>query len=80
MTFFNDWKIIILFCLSLGLAPFIPEPHIWGKIKWIAGGAHGMGAADWFDAVFHGLPWLLLIRLIVFKLINRRKANPANVR
>ncbi|HEY5690866.1 MAG TPA: hypothetical protein VIS49_05360 [Cyclobacteriaceae bacterium] len=80
MTFLNDWKIIILFCLSLGLAPFIPEPHIWGKIKWIAGGAHGMGATDWFDAVFHGLPWLLLIRLIVFKLINRRKANPANVR
>lgn len=43
--------------LSLGLAPFIPEPHIVGKIRWIAGGAVGMTGADWFDFVFHGFPW-----------------------
>jgi hypothetical protein len=28
------------------------------------GGAKGMGLIDWFDLVFHGLPWLLLLRLI----------------
>ena len=60
----NDWKIIGLLCLTLGLAPYYPEPHIWGKIKWIGGGAKGMGLIDWFDFVLHGIPWILLIRLI----------------
>lgn len=61
--FINDWKTVILLCLTMGLAPFIPEPHIWGKIKWLAGGAVGMGPMDWFDVVLHGFPWVLLLRL-----------------
>ncbi len=65
MNFFNDWKIVGIFCLTLGLAPFFPEPHIWGKLKWIAGGATGMSAMDWFDTIFHGLPWILLTGLLV---------------
>jgi hypothetical protein len=53
--------------LTLGLAPFIPEPHIIGKIRWLAGGGVGMGAMDYFDVVLHGAPWLwLLVSLIVF--------------
>ena len=47
--------------LSLGLAPFQPEPHIVGKIRWVAGGAVGMTGMDWFDLVFHGFPWLFLV-------------------
>ena len=46
--------------LTLGLAPFLPEPHIWGKIKWVVGGAKGMQLMDWFDLILHGTPWLLL--------------------
>ncbi|NJN35616.1 MAG: hypothetical protein HC817_16490 [Saprospiraceae bacterium] len=60
----NNWKIIISVCLTLGLAPFFPEPHVLGKIKWVAGGAIGMTAMDWFDLFLHGTPFLLLIRLI----------------
>jgi len=47
--------------LSIGLAPFVPEPHIWGKLKWIKGGAIGMTGMDWFDVLMHGTPWILLI-------------------
>lgn len=65
MQILNDWKFVLFACLTLGLAPFFPEPHIWGKLKWVAGGAVGMQPMDWFDLVFHGLPWLLLLRLIV---------------
>ncbi|TXB60640.1 hypothetical protein [Phaeodactylibacter luteus] len=61
----NDWKFVAILCLTLGLAPFFPEPHIWGKIKWVRGGAVGMGPLDWFDLAFHGLPWILLIRLLL---------------
>lgn len=60
----NDWRIIILLCLTLGLAPFFPEPHIWGKLKWIAGGAVGMAPKDYFDVLLHGSPFLLLIRRV----------------
>ena len=63
----NDWRLLIFACLTLGLAPFSPEPHLFGKIRWVAGGAVGMGLMDWFDLFFHGLPWLLLLRLITVK-------------
>ncbi len=64
----NDTKLIILLCLTLGFAPFFPEPHIWGKLKWIAGGANGMNLIDWFDVVLHGFPFILLFRIILIKL------------
>ena len=54
-------------CLTLGLAPFFPEPHIIGKLKWLAGGAKGMTAKDYFDVLLHGFPFVLLIRLIITK-------------
>lgn len=71
MKLLNDWRLIILLCLTLGLAPFFPEPHIIGKIKWIAGGANGMEMEDWFDVVFHGFPFVLLLRLIFVKLTTK---------
>jgi hypothetical protein len=71
MKALNDWKFILIACLTLGLAPFVPEPHVWGKLRWVAGGAVGMKAMDWFDLAFHGLPWLLLLRLIIIKLFQK---------
>lgn len=61
MKIWHNWKLLLLLSLTLGLAPFFPEPHIWGKLKWLAGGAVGMQGADWFDLAFHGWPWLLLL-------------------
>ncbi|SMC31650.1 hypothetical protein [Cellulophaga tyrosinoxydans] len=71
--FIDNWKIVLLLCLTLGLAPFFPEPHIWGKLKWIAGGATGMGAQDWFDVVLHGFPFILLLRLVIQTTFNNKK-------
>lgn len=70
----NDFRLVILLCLTLGLAPFFPEPHIWGKLKWISGGAKGMQAIDWFDVVLHGFPWVLLIRVIILKITKKNVA------
>jgi hypothetical protein len=69
----NDWKLVLLLCLTLGLAPFFPEPHIVGKLRWVWGGAVGMKAVDYFDLVFHGLPWLLLLRILVLRLKPAKK-------
>ncbi|WP_048330917.1 hypothetical protein [Bizionia psychrotolerans] len=67
----NDWKLLLLLCLTLGLAPFFPEPHIWGKLKWLVGGATGMEPMDWFDLLFHGFPFLLLFRYLVKKNLKK---------
>ncbi len=52
--------LLVLACLTLGLAPFAPEPHVWEKLKWVANGATGMVWYDWFDLLLHGSPWVLL--------------------
>ncbi len=68
----NDIKFVLIVCLTLGLAPFVPEPHIWGKLKWITGGGIGMNLMDYFDLFYHGFPWLLLFRIIGMKLFKAR--------
>ena len=67
----NDWKTVIIFCLTLGLAPFTPEPHIVADIRWVLGGAVVMTPMNWFDLLMHGTPFLLLIRLIVLEIKKR---------
>lgn len=46
--------------LTLGLAPFTPEPHIWKQIQNLRLGRE-MLAIDWFDLLMHGAPWVALI-------------------
>jgi hypothetical protein len=53
------WAILILACLTLGLAPFNP-PHIWEKLQMLFQGKL-VRPIDWFDFVLHGTPWVLLI-------------------
>lgn len=64
----NNTSLFLIASLTLGLAPFTPEPHIWGKIKWIWGGAVGMKAIDWFDFIMHGAPFVLLITSLFLRL------------
>ena len=51
--------IVIVACLTLGLAPFAPEPHIWEKLKMLAAG-NLRRPVDIFDFLLHAGPWLLL--------------------
>ena len=63
----------IIFCLTIGLATFVPEPHLFGKLRWILGGAKRMQLMDYFDLFLHGLPWVwfgISILLILKKIIN----------
>jgi hypothetical protein len=71
--FDNKYFMLIFACLTLGLAPFTPEPHIVGKIRWILGGAHGMTLVDWGDTLMHGLPWVALLFVGLSDLL--KKAN-----
>ena len=56
--------IVIVMCLTLGLAPFAPEPHVWEKLKMLADGSLAK-PIDIFDLLMHGTPWLLLVLKLV---------------
>lgn len=60
------WGVIIVLCLTLGLAPFNP-PHILEKLQMLFKGEL-VKPLDWFDLLFHGAPWLLLILKSVLSL------------
>ena len=63
----DNWKLWFVVSLTLGLAPFVPEPHIVGKLRWLMGGAVGMKPIDWFDLIQHGFPFILLCRALFIK-------------
>lgn len=52
--------ILAMLALTLGLAPFFPEPHIVEKLKMLWAGTLSR-PIDIFDLLMHGTPWLLLI-------------------
>ncbi len=56
--------LLIVACLTLGLAPFFPEPHIWEKLKMLAAGDL-IKPVDMFDLALHGLPFVLLALKLV---------------
>ena len=59
-----SWPLVIGLCLTLGLAPFVPEPHVWQKLQLLIGGALSK-PVDVFDLLLHGAPWLLLFIKVI---------------
>ena len=55
----TELRFFVLASLLLGLAPFVPEPHIWEKLKMLANGTLSR-PLDIFDLLLHATPWVLL--------------------
>jgi hypothetical protein len=61
-----DWldriplQMIALPAVLLALAPFVPEPHLWQKLKMLAAGTLHK-PIDIFDLFLHGAPLILLV-------------------
>jgi hypothetical protein len=54
---------LVLGALLFGLAPFVPEPHLWQKLKMLAHGDLSR-PIDVFDLIMHAaLPVLLMAKL-----------------
>ncbi|AWV88555.1 RND transporter [Bradymonas sediminis] len=68
-----SWTYVILACLTLGLAPFIP-PHIFEKLGMLFDGQLAR-PIDIFDLFFHGAPWLLLLWKAGDTLVARAKKS-----
>lgn len=76
-----DWidrQPLLLFlavALTLGLAPFAPEPHLWEKLKMLAAGTLSR-PLDIFDFLLHAVPWVLLgLKLYLMARRGRRPAD-----
>lgn len=59
------WGIVIVLCLTLGLAPFFP-PHVWEKLQMLFSGTL-VRPIDWFDLFLHGAPWIMLVLKMLFR-------------
>jgi hypothetical protein len=64
---------LALIALMLGLAPFVPEPHLWEKLKMLTAGELSR-PIDIFDLFLHGAPALLLgVRLL--RMAGKQETN-----
>ncbi|MDD5285203.1 MAG: hypothetical protein PHD54_05045 [Desulfuromonadaceae bacterium] len=67
-----EYRFLIPLALLLGLAPFLPQPHIVEKFRMLAAGTLKK-PIDIFDLVWHTCPFLLLAYRI-FRDIRHQKA------
>ncbi len=62
--------------LTLGLAPFVPHPHIWKQIQNLCYG-RTMVAMDWLDLLMHGVPWIALFVILGMMAFEKKKTTGA---
>ena len=67
------WGLVVLVCATLGLAPFVPVPHVLEKLGMLARGQL-VRPIDRFDLLLHGAPWAFLIGKAVVTIRRRREA------
>jgi hypothetical protein len=53
-------SVILPLAVFLALAPFVPEPHLWQKLKMLFTGTLTR-PIDIFDLFLHGAPLVLLV-------------------
>ena len=59
------WALVVILCLTLGLAPFAPEPHLVEKLRMLLSGTL-TAPIDIFDLFLHGTPLLILLLKLVY--------------
>ncbi len=77
MTYLDKFSTatLLVIALTLGLAPFVPEPHVWEKIKMLLDGTLTK-PVDIFDLLFHGFPWILLALKLVRQATRPNQVTP----
>ena len=69
-----SWTFVLIFPLTLGLAPFMPEPHIVEKLTMLFNGELSK-PIDIFDFFLHGTPWILLLLKISTTFFYKQDPN-----
>lgn len=69
------WWVVAVACLTLGLAPFRPQPHLVEKVGMLVGDGT-LAPVDWFDLALHASPWLLLALRVAAQAAGRTPTDP----
>jgi hypothetical protein len=64
-------SVLLPLAVVMALAPFVPEPHLWEKLKMLASGTL-VRPIDIFDLFLHGTPLLLLALKLLSGLSRKR--------
>ena len=62
----------VILAVTLGLAPFFPEPHVVEKLRMLVSGQLVRGV-DWFDLALHGSTWVLLFLTLWRETVRERR-------
>jgi hypothetical protein len=63
--------VLVIGAVLLGGAPFVPESHLWQKLKMLADGTLSR-PIDVFDLILHAsIPLLLILKLVRFAMRDR---------
>ncbi len=65
--------LILPLALLMALAPFVPEPHLWEKLKMLAAGTL-IRPIDIFDLFWHLLP-LVVLGLKLARMARQRRGG-----
>ena len=57
-------SLLLVVAILAAVAPVVPEPHLWEKLKMLAAGELSQ-PVDIFDLVFHATPLALLVLKLV---------------
>jgi hypothetical protein len=63
-------SLLLPLAVVLALAPFVPEPHLWQKLKMLFSGTL-VRPIDIFDLFLHGTPLVILVLKLLY--MNRQK-------
>lgn len=66
-------SLILPLALLMALAPFLPEPHLWQKLRMLAQGSLSR-PLDIFDLFWHALP-LLVLALKLARIVSQRRGG-----
>jgi hypothetical protein len=64
-------SLLLPLAVVMALAPFVPEPHLWEKLKMLFAGTLAK-PIDIFDLFLHGTP-LLLLALKLLSGVSRKR-------
>jgi hypothetical protein len=64
-------SVLLPLAVVMALAPFVPEPHLWEKLKMLVAGSL-VKPIDILDLFLHGTPLLLLALKLLSGLSRKR--------
>ena len=60
------WWLVIVLSITLGLAPFSPQPHLFEKLQSLSRGELKQ-LMDIFDLLFHASPFALIFLKVFYR-------------